>query len=135
MIKKDKIWVWSYNLNNKLQDEKSVGKWLLNAKLDYFVKIFNSIDTLVENGVIYRAKYSHKERIDLDPLPLSPPVLCVYADDLSKESTLQELLKLGIKPISWKYEYQTTEEWKPGGLLFEESKKQRLEYLLRKLSN
>lgn len=129
MLHKTKIWTWSYNPNN-IDTNSSSGKWLITNSTKYFKDIFPKIDFLVNDGVIFRAKYSHKENLDYDPLPFSEPVMCVYADNSTKDSTLEELVKLGLKVDSWRYDSETRLDWKQGGKLYEESKKQRLVYLL-----
>jgi len=135
MIEETNCWVWSNNPNNKLVEESSKGKWIITGSLTYMRRVFPKVDTLVEQGKIYGAKYSHKKNLPLEPLPYNKPVMCVFADDQTKDTTLEELLKIGIKPSEWKYGYETKEDWKPGGKLYEESQLQRTVFLLEALQN
>lgn len=129
MIKKDNCWIWSYNPLNSLSpnliDKKSVGKWLIYGSKEYMEKIFPLIDELIDNGQIYKAKYSHRENKnrDLDPFYDKTPVLCVYADDNTKEATKKFLMKIGVLPKTWKYDSQTIEDWLPNGKLYQEVKR------------
>ena len=123
MIKKGKVWVCSSNPANKLKDINSSGKWIYFESKEFMEMIFPKIDRLVEKGVIYSAKYAHRENKMKDPFFGDRPVLCVYADKYSKKVTQMHLRKLGIKIISWKYDIQTIFDWAHGGKLFEESKK------------
>ncbi len=129
MIKRDNCWIWSYNplnsLKPKLIDERSVGKWLIYRPKEYMEKIFPQIDKLIDDGQIYEAKYSHRENKnrDLDPFYDRIPVLCVYADDKTRESTKKCLIKIGVLPKTWKYDSQTREDWLPNGKLYLEFKR------------
>jgi len=123
MIRKDKGWVWSINKDNQLEDRLSVGKWITFGSKEFMEDVFPKIDQLVESGKIYQAKYAHRENKDTDPFWQNQPVLCVYADDLTKEQTLQEIRALGIRPSEWKYDSQTRLDWQPGGGLYEKIKK------------
>lgn len=120
MIRKDLVWVRSGNDSNSLEDRASSGKWVIYGTLREFKEAFPKIDLLINQGRIFRAKYSHRENPEHDPLPDHPPVLCVYADDLTKEKTREELQLLGLEPAFWKYDYETREDWKPGGKLYQE---------------
>jgi hypothetical protein len=126
MIKRTNVWVWSYNINNKPKDVSSEGKWLIEGEVEEFKRIFPYIDFLVDKGTIYRAKYTHKECPAEDPLPLSSPILCVYADDKTKDRVKIELLNLGLKPEVWKYEKDTRKDWEVGGELRERSKLEKM---------
>lgn len=95
--------------------------------------MLHSIDALVDKGTIFRAKYSHKENPFHDLLPENPPVLIVYADDMTKNQTLEELTNLGITPSCWKYDLETDEDWKINGKLFQESERQRLRLFIREI--
>jgi len=132
MISESKVWMFSNNSENKTLDESTKGKWLVKGSLKYFEKTFPKIDYLVEQGKIYAAKYTHKKNINEEMLPFNKPEMCVYADDKTKEKTLEELLNLGIKKAEWKYNSETRKDWQPGGKLYKESERQRLEYFLMK---
>lgn len=125
MIKKDPVFVWAINSKNKLKDPDSTGKWLIWGTKDFMEEIFPKINNLIDKGILYKAKYAHRENKNIDPYWSKDPILCVYADDSNKEKTLKELKKLGITPSSWKYDLETIEDWKPGGKLYEEVKKLR----------
>jgi hypothetical protein len=126
MISKDNTWLYSQNAHNILMDERTKGKWIREGKLSK--RDIMTLDALVEQGAIYSAKYAHKEQPDRDPLPFSPPVLCVYADDGSKERTRELLQTIGLQPLFWKYNWETIRDWQPGGELYEESRSQRALY-------
>ncbi|MFH1331743.1 MAG: hypothetical protein ABIH63_00470 [archaeon] len=128
MIMGGAVWAYSYNPKNRLKDKNSCGKWVVRIPLDQIDEFFSKVNNLVLEGKVYAAKISHKRYPNNDPLPHFLPVLCVYADDVTKDSALKELLKIGIKPSFWKYDWQTNDDWKPGGILYEESKRQRTEY-------
>lgn len=135
MIKKDEVWVGSINSENELEDSSSAGKWIVNGSKEYMKTIFPKINRLVNMGRVYRAKYSHKENKDEDPLQYHEPVLCVYADDKTKTKTLEEIMKLGIIPAKWKYEYEIRADWQQGGQLYEESQKEKLRLIFETLSD
>lgn len=116
MIKKDDCFVWSINLLNEI-DKKTVGKWIVWGSKSYMNSIFPKIDEMVLKGEIYRAKYAHRENKEIDPSWNKEPVMCIYADDNTKDKTLNLLRELNIKPVSWKYDEQTRQDWKPGGRL------------------
>jgi hypothetical protein len=120
MIRKDKVWMRSGNENNSLEDRASCGKWVIYGTQDELRKVFPKINSLVDQGRIFQAKYSHRENPEHDLLPNHPPVLCVYADDKTKDKTREELKLLGLEPAFWKYDYETREDWKPGGKLYQE---------------
>ncbi|MBU1198304.1 MAG: hypothetical protein KKF46_04515 [Nanoarchaeota archaeon] len=120
MIRKTKVCVWSYNKKNKLEDKLTTGKWIKTGFVKYFEKIFPEINKLVDQGAIFRAKYTHKENSEYDPLPHFTPILCVYGDDKTKERTKNELIKLGIIPDEWKYDTETKKDWAPDGKLHNE---------------
>lgn len=122
MIEKNYVWMISSNPNNII-DTSTAGKWIVKGK--NFRKIFKDIDKLVNQGIIYKAKYTHKEFPWHDPLPLEKPVLCVYADDKTKESTYNEMLKLGIEPVFWKYNAETANDWSENGKLKQKSEIQK----------
>ena len=118
--------LWIVANNPKYQsDSSSCGKWVVEGSLEKIRMIFPALERLVGEGKIPTVKYSHKEDLENDPFPYSPPVMCVYADDRTKEKTLEELTKLGIKPTGWKYDQETIADWEEGGKLYEESKRQR----------
>ena len=123
MIVKDEVWVWSFNKNNKLKDPSTLGKWIVWGSKEFMEKIFPKINDLVDRGIIYRAKYAHRENKDADPFYDKKPVLIVYADDKSKQKTLKVLKELKIEPVRWTYESETEAAWRPGGKLYEEAKR------------
>ncbi|MDP3734697.1 MAG: hypothetical protein Q8R37_05705 [Nanoarchaeota archaeon] len=133
MITKGNCWVWSIREENKLADSSSSGKWLLSGSVEYLATLFHSIDQLVEKGTIFRAKYSHKENPWHESLPENPPVLVVYADDTTRDQTLEELAQLGITPSSWKYDAETDKDWENNGKLSQESERQRLRLFFREI--
>jgi len=133
MILKDACWVWSVNLENKLEDSDSVGKWLFWAPKPYLVEVFPKIDALVEEGKIYKAKYAHRGYPTTDSFWNGNPVLCVYADDNTKDTTLTELSKLGVNSVEWKYDSQTKIDRKLGGVLYKKSERAIEEYLIKEL--
>jgi len=115
MIVKDSSWVHSYNLKNELEDPDSTGKWLIWDNLGKIKGFFPKIDVLVDQGVLYMAKYTHKKNKLADRQPFEPPVCCVYADNLTKDRIYRILEQIGITPKEWKYDSETREDWKPGG--------------------
>jgi len=122
MIGKDESWIWAYNEKNELEDISTTGKWLYWASLGVMEEKFPRINDLVDQGIIYRAKYSHRENEEVDSFWHKDPVLCVIADDTSKERTLNELHKLGIKPVRWKYNSETKVDRAPGGKLYKKAR-------------
>ena len=122
MIIKKSCFTWSINPSNKI-DRKTVGKWIIWGSKEYIETLFFKIDKLVEKGLIYRAKYAHRENKDEDPFWYKEPMMCVYADDKTKESVLKILKRLGVKRTTWKYDKQTEKDWQLGGRLYEEAKK------------
>ncbi len=122
-MRKDDCFVWSINQLNKI-DKKTVGKWIIWGPKSFIESIFPKIDELVMKGDLYQAKYTHRENKDkkVDPFCNKEMMMCVYADDKTKENTLKILTALDIKPVSWKYDKQTERDWKPGGRLFEQAK-------------
>lgn len=130
MIAEDNVWVWSYNKENEFQDKDSCGKWTLTGTVDYFLSVFGSIDELVNKGDIHMAKFSHRKHLFYDSLPYNDPVLCIYADDLTKDRTYDLLQELGIEPEEWKYDSDTKKDWEKGGKLWKESYRQRTLFLL-----
>ncbi len=130
MLLEDDQWVWAYRPENTA-DKETIGKWVLHGKVRALRRTFEDISSLVEDGLIYRAKYTHKKHKD-DPLYSWEPVLIVYADDATKEDTLALLHRLGLQPVEWKYDRETDEDWKPGGKLHEAAlRERRLKDLVR----
>ncbi|MFH1173549.1 MAG: hypothetical protein V1725_00255 [archaeon] len=129
MIHKTNVWVWSYNKNNTPLDFSTAGKWLSSGTPKRFAKLFPTIDALVEQGLLFKAKYTHKENLDYDPLPYEKSVLCVYADGITKEQVKNIIRGLGTRSLTWKYETQSIKDWLPGGTLYEKSQQQKLRYL------
>jgi hypothetical protein len=123
MIKKGSVWTWSINCNNRLEDKLTEGKWVVIGTKEYLALMFPKINVLVEQGRIYKAKYSPKENLEDDPFPDSQPVMIIYADDKTKEKAREELMRLGMTPDFWKYEWETKRDWQPGGELYEKSNK------------
>jgi hypothetical protein len=112
MLEEKKVGIWMKCINHdKKIDISTEGKWIIHGKLKYFKKIFPEIKALVDQGVIRGAKYKHEENILLDFFPYSESVLCVYADDYTKELVFRELETIGLKPERWKYDSETAEEW------------------------
>lgn len=132
MLDKTYVWIISYNPDNVI-DWKTSGKWIVKGK--HFKSIFREIDKLVGMGIIYKAKYTHKEFPERDPLPFEKPVLCVYADDKTKESTYNELLNLGLYPEYWKYNSETAKDWAEGGDLKKKSENQREYFIYSRFLN
>src|SRR3989344_9486019 len=104
MIERGDYWVWSVNDDNELEDPDTVGKWIIVAPMRIIKNAFQSINELVETGEIYKAKYPHQQHpeYDWDRYPL--PVLCVYADNTTKDRTLELLKDLGLETDEWRYD-------------------------------
>jgi len=117
-------WIVANNPSYKLSPS-STGKWIVEDSLEKIKMIFPTLEKLVNERRIPTVKYTHKEDIENDAFPYNPPVLCVYGDDDTKGQMFEELTKLGITPIGWKYDRETTPDWEVGGKLYEESKRQR----------
>jgi hypothetical protein len=104
MIEKEDYWTWSKNPMNQLDDPSTVGKWIFVMPLSEVEEIFPQIDELVEDGVLYKAKYPHQEHADYDFNRFPLPVVCVYADNYSKEETLRVMNDLGWESDEWRYD-------------------------------
>jgi len=79
----------------------------VRGKLSLLREYLSVIDGYVRKGSICEAKLSLH---GTHPLLDLPSVLCVYADDKTKDSTLELLLENGIEPVEWKYEWETKQE-------------------------
>lgn len=126
----DHYWVYIVPSEEKpleLSEEEYLehyGKWLMFGPRVYMEKLAGLIDPLVENGQIDRAKYCKKEP-GFDSFPNRKDyVMCVYSDNRKRNEVKQLLEKLGVKSMTWKYDRRTFEDWKPGGKLFEESRRE-----------
>ncbi|MBN2458782.1 hypothetical protein JXB28_00710 [Candidatus Woesearchaeota archaeon] len=120
MLKKDNVWTWSINCNNTLEDKLSEGKWIVTGSKEQLSAMFQKINVLVEQGRLYKAKYSHKENPAEDLFADKEPIMVVYANDKTKEKAKQELARLGLAPSFWKYEWESKRDWMPGGKLYQE---------------
>ena len=104
MIEEDAYWVWSCSETNQLEDPQSTGKWIIRGLSKHRLwDLIKSIDDLVEEGILYKAKFSAEDP-DRD-WERNQTVLCVYADDSTKDETLRVLQEeLDLKPAEWKYD-------------------------------
>lgn len=108
-------------------DKKSTGKWLLfSSKRELKDHLIPFFLTSTNDRKIHHIKYA-KRTSDKDPFKDKQPVVCFYADKNTKTKVLNTILKTGIpkERLSWKTDKQTYEDWKPGGKLFEQTKKQK----------
>jgi len=102
MIDRDYFWIWSYNEENEC-DRDTLGKWCVITDVATLEKFFPAIDDLVEEGKIYQAKYSHQNNPDYDLVSYPDPLLCVYADNDTRDKTLKLLEELGLETDEWLY--------------------------------
>ena len=104
MIEREDYWTWSRNSMNQLEDPSTVGKWIFVVPLSDVEEMFPKIDELVEEGILYKAKYPHQEHPDYDRGRYPLPVVCVYADNSTKDSTLKLMNSLGWESDEWRYD-------------------------------
>lgn len=110
-------WLWSLSSRNKKLDRTTCGKWIVKGNAKDLFEYLSDIDKSVEKGELYGAKMAHRVFPDCDVFHDDEPVLCIYADDSSKERTFKILKRLGIKPNIWKYDFETAIDWSPEGVL------------------
>lgn len=106
MILERNTWIFTLNKKNELKNPNTSGKWLIFGKEKYLKLLFKDINNLVDKGKIFQAKLSKF------PSKNQTLVICIYADDTTKEPTWKELEKLRCKKRNWKYDSQTKEERK-----------------------
>lgn len=120
MLKIDGECLWSINGDNMLARPESVGKWYFRTTgLSQAMDLIFRIDRLVETGTMYRAKVYHRLYPEKDPFYAVKPVICLYADDDTKERARKLVMALGIntRPV-WKYDSQSRIDWAKGGRLY-----------------
>jgi len=111
--------IWCHLVNKKvIIDEKTSGKWLIFNDLGYLKEIADKLLSSMISGKIGYIKWSHRE--GNDQFKDKTPVMCVFSDDKHKEEVWKILEKIGIKQRIWKYDFQTYEDWKKGGRLYNE---------------
>ena len=89
------------------------GKWLIFEEYKKLKFLAYKIDSYVESYQIKTAKFSRV------PEFYDTPVMCIYCLDSNKEKVWLILQELGIQKRIWKYDKQTQEDWKPGGMLYQ----------------
>jgi len=112
----EEYWIWILPATEQKKPkewEEHGGKWLIFKEYEQLEILARKIDQFVENGQIALAKFSR------EPLFYDTPVMCVYCLDSNKEKVWSILEKLGIQKRIWKYDKQTTEDYKPGGRLYQ----------------
>jgi len=113
-------WIWIRPQNAvKLPKDwpQHGGKWLIFDKRERLDGLAARLDPFVEKRMIRGAKYNR------EPGSKTTPVMCVYCLDGEKDEVWAILEKLGVHRHIWKDDKQTTEDWKPGGRLYEERMK------------
>jgi len=133
MLNTGDLWINSYNPKNKPSNKDTEGKWIIRGEKTLLNKLFDKINKLVDKGKINSAKYNPKENLKTDLLPYWKPVICVYADDDSKDEVKKILENLGAEVSEWKYNSQTEMDWSVGGKLYREYEEQRARYFLEML--
>lgn len=126
MIKEDNVFCHAGNPKNKV-DRKSVGKWITFGKLEIIISLFNKLAPLTDSGNIYQMKYTHKKDYLADPFPNDLPMICIYADDKTKQNTLKEINNVisskkkyqKLSELFWKYNSEIKKDWEKGGKLRE----------------
>jgi hypothetical protein len=132
------VWTWIVCTdadNEREINHATVGKWIFTMKLEAIGKVVYKLNDAVESGQIIRAKFTHRKDRWNDPFGDAEPVLIVYADDKTKKEVYDTCIGLGIacqgvQNAVWKYDSETEEDWKPGGKLFIQAMRTRLDMVL-----
>ncbi|AGL02693.1 hypothetical protein [Desulfoscipio gibsoniae] len=118
MIQVGTVWTYIFAPN---VDNKVAGKWIYEGNADLFRQLCPKLNKLADNGAINMAKFANKNPRH-DPCPyIKNSVLCVYTHK-PRDKKIRLIIKneLDLWSETYKTEEQTNQEWRPGGILFEQ---------------
>lgn len=118
MIQVGTVWTYIFapNVNNKV-----AGKWIYEGSADLFRDLSPQLNKLADQGKINMAKFANKNPRH-DPCPyIKHSVLCVYTR-VPRDEKVRQIIKdeLGLWSDIYKTEEQSNQEWRPGGVHFEQ---------------
>jgi hypothetical protein len=97
MFYETKFWTWI--IPKEPREPKNWaehgGKWIVFGKKEKFMALAKEIEPYIERGEIESAKYWNWDT----------SALCVYSLDKDREKVREILLRHGLKPRVWDYDY------------------------------
>jgi hypothetical protein len=91
--------VWSYD-PKRTDPPARLGKWIVEAPADEFVRKFEDIDRRVESGDFYRVRYTHRKAFLSECR--ARPFLAAFCDESRKDDARRALVELGFTPTEWR---------------------------------